>query len=325
MRQGRSTARRLWCAACAAHCRCRLPQSAARIASWLKAVTPETVRSALTALIREYPQLSQMLDGVAEAAPFLFDLIQADAARFVRLLDSAPDEALAAVLADARAAAAAASEQAEVMRILRRMKADAALLIALADIGNVWPVARVTAALTEVAETALRAAVRFLLREAARREKLKPADPDDPEAGSGYIVLAMGKIGGHELNYSSDIDLMVFFARGTARARARCRARPVLCAADARSGQNSAGAHAGRLCVPRRSAAAARSVFDPGRDLDRGRARLLRTSRPELGARGVDQGARLRRRSCRRREIPRRTVTVRLAQISRLRDHRPCP
>ncbi len=192
-------------------------QSAARVASWLKAVTPETVRSALTALIREYPHLSQMLDGVAEAAPFLFDLIQADAARFVRLLDSGPDEALAAVLADARAAVAAASEQAEVMRILRRMKAHAALLIALADIGNVWPVARITAALTDVAETALRAAVRFLLREAARREKLKPADPDDPEAGSGYIVLAMGKLGGHELNYSSDIDLMVFFARGTAR------------------------------------------------------------------------------------------------------------
>ncbi len=58
------------------------------------------------------------------------------------------------------------------MRILRRMKADAALLVALADIGGVWPVARVTAALTAVAETALGAAVRHLLAEAAGRGKL---------------------------------------------------------------------------------------------------------------------------------------------------------
>jgi glutamate-ammonia-ligase adenylyltransferase len=192
-------------------------QSAIRVASWLKGVTPETARTGLTAQIREYPHLSQLLDGVAEAAPFLFDLIQADAARFVHLLESGPDEALAAVLADARGAVAVAAEQAEVMRILRCMKAHAALLIALADIGDVWPVARITAALTDVAETALRAAVRFLLRDAAKREKLKLANPDDPESGCGYIVLAMGKLGGHELNYSSDIDLMVFFARGAAR------------------------------------------------------------------------------------------------------------
>ena len=48
----------------------------------------------------------------------------------------------------------------------------------------------------------------------ARRFKLAG---EKPEAGSGYIVLAMGKMGGHELNFSSDIDLMVFFERGAAQ------------------------------------------------------------------------------------------------------------
>ena len=38
-----------------------------------------------------------------------------------------------------------------------------------------------------------------------------PPDPRHPEIGSGYIVLAMGKMGGCELNFSSDIDLIVFF------------------------------------------------------------------------------------------------------------------
>ena len=68
------------------------------------------------------------------------------------------------------------------MRILRRMKAEAALLVALADIGGVWPVARVTAALTDVAETALGAAVRHLLAEAAGRGQLVLPDPQNPEA-----------------------------------------------------------------------------------------------------------------------------------------------
>jgi Glutamine synthetase adenylyltransferase len=104
---------------------------------------------------------------------------------------------------------------------LRRAKAEAALLIALADIGGVWPVARVTAALTEVADNALAASVRHLLGEAAKLGKLTPSDPDDPAAGSGYIVLAMGKMGGYELNFSSDIDLIVFFDPATRRARGR--------------------------------------------------------------------------------------------------------
>ena len=41
--------------------------------------------------------------------------------------------------------------------------------------------------------------------------RLKPADRSHPQAGSGYVVLAMGKMGAFELNYSSDIDLIVFY------------------------------------------------------------------------------------------------------------------
>jgi [glutamine synthetase] adenylyltransferase / [glutamine synthetase]-adenylyl-L-tyrosine phosphorylase len=195
-------------------------RSSERVPAWLASVAPETTREALTALLRDYPALAPMLDGIAATAPFLWDLIQADAARFLHLLEADPDAALVALIGSSSSAAAVAATQAEVMRILRRMKAEAALLIALADIGNAWSVARVTAALTDVAEAALRAAVRFLLCEAGKRAKLEAADPNNPEVGSGYIVLAMGKMGGHELNFSSDIDLMVFFERGAAQLEA---------------------------------------------------------------------------------------------------------
>src|SRR6201999_3840461 len=43
-----------------------------------------------------------------------------------------------------------------------------------------------------------------------RRGTLKLPDPSRPDEGSGLVVLGMGKLGAHELNFSSDIDLIVF-------------------------------------------------------------------------------------------------------------------
>ncbi len=104
-----------------------------------------------------------------------------------------------------------ASSEAEAMQLLRRMKSEAALLIAMCDIGGVWPVMRVTAALTDLAVASVQSALRFLLRQEAARGKLLPPEPARPEDNSGLVVLAMGKMGAGELNYSSDIDLIVFF------------------------------------------------------------------------------------------------------------------
>ena len=140
-----------------------------------------------------------------------WELVQADTARLVRLLRSDPDESLAALLADTAASLGACTADTEAMRFLRRMKAEAALLIALADIGGVWDVMRVTRALTAVADTAVSAATRYLLRHFARFGMIALPDPAAPEVGSGLIVLAMGKMGANELNYSSDIDLIIFF------------------------------------------------------------------------------------------------------------------
>ena len=59
------------------------------------------------------------------------------------------------------------------MYLLRRLKAEAALLIALCDIGGVWPVMRVTAALTDLAVTAVQSALRFLLRQEVARGRMR--------------------------------------------------------------------------------------------------------------------------------------------------------
>jgi len=97
------------------------------------------------------------------------------------------------------------------MRELRIAKRRAALLIAVADIAGLWPLERVTASLSDFADAALGAAIRHLLRNAAAAGEIALADDSNVEHGSGLLVLGMGKLGARELNYSSDIDLILLF------------------------------------------------------------------------------------------------------------------
>src|SRR3984893_16696381 len=181
-----------------------------RLADWLTGVAPEQA-AAIEDLIARFPLASTIVLGIAEASPYLFDLVRADAARLIRLLECGPEPYLAQLIEKTCRDVSAASSEADVMQLLRRMKSEAALLIALCDIGGVWPVMQVTAALTELAVASVQSALRFLLRQEAARGRLSPPNLDRPADNSGLIVLAMGKMGAGELNYSSDIDLIVFF------------------------------------------------------------------------------------------------------------------
>jgi glutamate-ammonia-ligase adenylyltransferase len=183
-----------------------------RVEEWLDE-TDADIAGALNRLLNGPAPLRALLEGLADGSPFLWDLASADPARLVALLEADPDTHLKALLAETAAAVAATPDETEAMRLLRRMKQEAALLIALADIGGAWPIMRVTAALTELADTAVTAAIRFLLNGAIARNKLNADDSACPDAGCGLIVLAMGKMGAFELNYSSDIDLIVLFDR----------------------------------------------------------------------------------------------------------------
>src|SRR5258707_8598472 len=181
-----------------------------RLADWLTDLASEQA-AAIGDLIARFPLANTILLGIAEASPYLFDLVRADAARLIRLLECEPEPYLAQLIENTRRDVAAASSEADVMRLFRRMKSEAALLIALCDIGGVWPVMQVTAALTGLAVASVQSALRHLLRQETVRGRLSPPDHEKPEANSGLFVLAMGKMGAGELNYSSDIDLIVFF------------------------------------------------------------------------------------------------------------------
>jgi glutamate-ammonia-ligase adenylyltransferase len=181
-----------------------------RLSDWLDEVPADTA-SALRAVLGAFPPMRVALQSIAEASPYLFDLVRADPARLLRLLRGAPEDGFATLLDSTAAAVAAAADEAEVMALLRSLKAEAALSIALCDIGGVWPVMQVTKALTDLAVNSVQMTLRFLLRQEAARGRINPPNSDTPEQGSGLVILAMGKMGAGELNYSSDIDLIVFY------------------------------------------------------------------------------------------------------------------
>jgi glutamate-ammonia-ligase adenylyltransferase len=103
------------------------------------------------------------------------------------------------------------TERKRLAALLREAKRSVALATAVADIGGIWKLEQVTEALTALAETALSRSVAYLLRAAHEAGELRLPDPEDPEAGGGFTVLGMGKLGARELNYSSDVDLVLLY------------------------------------------------------------------------------------------------------------------
>ncbi len=83
---------------------------------------------------------------------------------------------------------------------LRKQRQGVALVTAIADLAGVWNLTRVTQILSDFADHALDAAIA-----AAIEERVPGA------TNQGFAVIALGKHGGRELNYSSDIDPIFLF------------------------------------------------------------------------------------------------------------------
>ncbi len=151
------------------------------------------------------------LTAVFGNSPYLTLSLVDDIGFAVDLFRRGPDAVFPGLLEAVRREFGKPIEEVALMAGLRRAKRQAALVIALADIAGLWPVERVTAALSETADTTLSLAVRHVLRQGAAGGAFKLRHPKEPERDSGFVVLGMGKLGARELNYSSDIDLIVLY------------------------------------------------------------------------------------------------------------------
>ncbi len=152
------------------------------------------------------PQPAALLEAVFSAAPYLAALAQRSPHLLADCLLRDPDIHLAEARAALTQDIAEAPGSNEVMTLLRQFKQRTALLTGLADLGGVWPTEVTLRALSEAADATIQEAVKFLFRKAHEAGKITST-----EAASGYFIIVMGKLGAMELNYSSDIDFMVFY------------------------------------------------------------------------------------------------------------------
>lgn len=192
-----------------------------------KPANPERARAGLTRLrealaqseahadflagLESDPVGQVLIDSVFGNSPYLGRCLVQEPGCLVSFLTDGPDAAFATLMADMEAALAMETSQNRVMIELRRAKRRTALITGLADITDLWPLEKITEALTQLAERSLHVAARYVLGAAAAQGLIELADSSDPERKSGYIILGMGKLGARELNYSSDIDLIVLY------------------------------------------------------------------------------------------------------------------
>ncbi|WP_291844045.1 bifunctional [glutamine synthetase] adenylyltransferase/[glutamine synthetase]-adenylyl-L-tyrosine phosphorylase [Maricaulis sp.] len=177
----------------------RKPGAAAHVIASL----PDRARAAIA-------PVSDFLDTVFAAAPYLARLAQRRPDTLAACVRETPDRLLALAIDNLRIAGAAAPDIAALDAALREAKSDAHLVTALADLAGVWDVRQVTAAMTRLADAALKAALHAHVRLLAEQGRAHAvSDPDNPLPG--VILLALGKMGTGDLNYSSDIDLVAVY------------------------------------------------------------------------------------------------------------------
>ena len=183
---------------------------AARVMADLSAAATEPELPELRTLLAD-PDVFQLLSAVVAASPYLARLMLAEPARLERLLVASPETSLQFARERLGGLMSKAASLPDAMMHLRRYKSEIALLIALADLAGIWTVAEVTEALSQAADLTIGLAVDFLFSRATAAGDVSPSEADRASFGAGYIVLGMGKHGARELNYSSDVDLIVFY------------------------------------------------------------------------------------------------------------------
>lgn len=148
---------------------------------------------------------ARLVAGAAGSSPYLKELISREADWLAPALAD-PQTALAGIFADVRALAPD-----QLKPGLRRAKRQLALLSGLCDLAGAWDLMQVTTALTQFAELCADVAIKAEIAALIRRKKLPGLTEADVDTAGGLTLLAMGKMGAYELNYSSDIDMICLF------------------------------------------------------------------------------------------------------------------
>lgn len=189
------------------------PQPTATLERVLNLLEAVARRSVYLALLADHPQALAHLVKLCAASGWIGKHL----ARFPLLLDDLLNPAvlyapldrrqLAAELA-LQLARAPADDPEERLNALRYFKQTQVLRVAAADVSGAMPLMIVSDHLTEIAETLLRAVLDLAWADLRPKFGQPRCVVDGVERDAGFAIVAYGKLGGIELNYGSDLDLV---------------------------------------------------------------------------------------------------------------------
>ena len=170
-------------------------------------------RTTYLALLAESPMaLSQLvrlcaasswIAGFLTRHPLLLDELLDPRTLYVPLARSALEDELAAALARL-----GADDLEQQMEVLRHFQQANTLRVAAADVAGAFPLMVVSDHLTEIAEVALEAVLRLARQHLIDRHGPPCCRIDGELVEPGFVIVAYGKLGGIELGYGSDLDLV---------------------------------------------------------------------------------------------------------------------
>lgn len=152
----------------------------------------------------------RFLDTVFVHSPYLARQARTRAALLAKLAQKDARLVVGELMAKTGALAGEANTEEALASGLRQLKGDAHLVLGLAEISGAIEVMDAASLLSEFADACVRTGLAGLVRLGAEAGKFDTwTDPANPLPG--VFVLALGKLGASELNFSSDIDLVALY------------------------------------------------------------------------------------------------------------------
>ena len=171
-------------------------------------------RSIYLVMIAENPNATAALIPMLSASPWIAN----ELARYPVLLDTflqqryrhLPDKFELRDILRQRLLRVEPNDEEELLSVLRLFKKNQVLAVAASDVLAERPIMKVSDSLTYIAAVVLEAALERAFSELVRRYGYPIGKDGDPvtEADCGFAIIGYGKLGGLELSYSSDLDLV---------------------------------------------------------------------------------------------------------------------
>ena len=185
-----------------------------RITTLLEAIEQ---RTNYLALLLENPRALKHLILLADASPWIIAFLSRHPVLLDELLDartlySPPDRQALQKELSLRMAKMPAGDLEYQMEALCVFQQVNTLKVAAADITEVLPLMKVSDHLSDLAEVILDHVIDLCWRHLTRRHGQPAARIDDTPCAKGFAVIAYGKLGGLELGYGSDLDLVFMHA-----------------------------------------------------------------------------------------------------------------